>query len=63
MDALKQAISSLTLVNKRKEMEFKRDRRLLVEAKDELQRRCEQLEQQLKEQKQQSKSREVVLLE
>jgi hypothetical protein len=63
MDALKQAISSLTLVNKRKEMEFKKDRRLLVEAKDELQRRCEQLEQQLKEQKQQSKSREVVLLE
>lgn len=59
MEALKQAITTLTLVNKRKEMEFKRDRKALMEAKDELQRRCDQFEQQLKEQRQQSKTQNL----
>ena len=59
LESLKQAITTLTLVNKRKEMEFKRDRRALVDAKDEMQRRCEQLEQQLQEKKQQNKSQNL----
>uniref|UniRef100_A0A914HF02 GRIP domain-containing protein n=1 Tax=Globodera rostochiensis TaxID=31243 RepID=A0A914HF02_GLORO len=59
MEALKQAISTLTLVNKRKEMEFKKDRRLLVEAKDELLKRGNDMEQQLKLLKQQNKTQHL----
>uniref|UniRef100_A0A183CGL3 C2H2-type domain-containing protein n=1 Tax=Globodera pallida TaxID=36090 RepID=A0A183CGL3_GLOPA len=59
MEALKQAISTLTLVNKRKEMEFKKDRRLLVEAKDELLKRSNDMEQQLKLLKQQNKTQHL----
>ncbi|KAL3072462.1 hypothetical protein niasHS_017436 [Heterodera schachtii] len=56
IEALKQAISTLTLVNKRKEMEFKKDRRSLLETRDEFQNRCSDLEQQLKLLKQQNRS-------
>uniref|UniRef100_A0A183CBC6 Uncharacterized protein n=1 Tax=Globodera pallida TaxID=36090 RepID=A0A183CBC6_GLOPA len=59
MEALKQAISTLTLVNKRKEMEFKKDRRSLVEAKDELLKRSNDLEQQLMSLKQQNKTQHL----
>uniref|UniRef100_A0A914HEI2 BRCT domain-containing protein n=1 Tax=Globodera rostochiensis TaxID=31243 RepID=A0A914HEI2_GLORO len=59
MEALKQAISTLTLVNKRKEMEFEKDRQSLVEAKDALQKRSNDLEQQLKSLKQQNKTQHL----
>lgn len=79
MEALKQAISTLTLVNKRKEMEFKKDRRMLVassslmfkeniyqfeaqDTKNELQRRCDELEQQIKNQKQMNRAQNLVKL-
>nr|CAD2176146.1 unnamed protein product [Meloidogyne enterolobii] len=59
LQSLRDAIATLTLINKRKEIEFKRDRRTLLEAKEEAQKRATKFEDQLNQQLQKTKSQNL----
>uniref|UniRef100_A0A914MC73 GRIP domain-containing protein n=1 Tax=Meloidogyne incognita TaxID=6306 RepID=A0A914MC73_MELIC len=59
LQSLRDAIATLTLINKRKEIEFKRDRRTLLEAKEEAQKRATKFEDQLNQQLQTTKSQNL----
>ncbi|CAK5055652.1 unnamed protein product [Meloidogyne enterolobii] len=62
LQSLRDAIATLTLINKRKEIEFKRDRRTLLEAKEEAQKCATKFEEQLNQQLQKTKSQNLVFL-
>lgn len=59
LESLRDAITTLTLINKRKEIEFKHDRRTLLEAKDEALKRAAKFEDQLNQQLQKTKSQNL----
>nr|CAD2205766.1 unnamed protein product [Meloidogyne enterolobii] len=59
LQSLRDAIATLTLINKRKEIEFKRDRRTLLEAKEEAQKCATKFEEQLNQQLQKTKSQNL----